>query len=94
MEKMIVAAVSVRNLVGQTDASIDNMEKWTRIACGKGAELILFPELNVSGYIPAPVAHRIAENIPGASTEKIITIAAQYQTTIGYGMIEKEWEPM
>ncbi|MEW6403147.1 MAG: carbon-nitrogen hydrolase family protein [Chloroflexota bacterium] len=90
MEKIIVAAVSVRNLIGQANASIEDMRKWVTIACEKGSELILFPELNVSGYVPAPVAHTIAETIPGSSTEKIIQMANQYQITIGYGIIEKE----
>lgn len=90
MDKIVVAAVSVRNLIGQVNTSIDNMTKWTGIARNKGAELILFPELNVTGYIPAPVAHQIAESVPGPSTEKIIALADQYQTTIGYGIIEKE----
>lgn len=53
MENITVAAISVRNLIGQANTSIDNMTKWASVAREKGAELILFPELNVSGYIPA-----------------------------------------
>jgi N-carbamoylputrescine amidase len=90
LEEIIVAAVSVRNLIGQADTSIDHIKKWVAVVGEKGAELVLFPELNVNGYIPAPVAHRIAETIPGPSTEKIIKIAHQYHTTICYGIIEKE----
>lgn len=90
MEKIIVAAVSVRNLIGQANHSIDNMRKWVTIAREKGAELILFPELNVNGYIPAPVAHAIAETVPGPSTERIIDVASQFGATICYGIIEKD----
>jgi N-carbamoylputrescine amidase len=56
----------------------------------KEAELILFSELNVNGYIPAPFAHSIAETVPGPSTEKIIQIADQHHLIISYGIIEKE----
>lgn len=90
MEKIIIAAVSVRNLIGQAHLSIENMNKWTTVARGKGAELILFPELNVNGYIPAPIAHQIAETVPGPSTEEIIRLANQCNITIGFGIIEKE----
>jgi N-carbamoylputrescine amidase len=90
MKTIKVAAVSVRNLIGQPDASIDNMKKWIEVVREKDAELILFPELNVTGYIPAPIAHEKAETVPGPSTEKIIKIAGQYAITIGYGLIEKE----
>lgn len=90
MQKFTVAAASVKNLVGQADANIENMDRWTAIACVKGAEFILFPELNVSGYITAPVAQSIAETVPGPSTEKIIEIARKRQVILCFGIIEKE----
>ena len=92
MKTIKVAAASIRNLIGQPDQSIDNMEKWIRVVKEKDAELILFPELNVSGYVPAPIAHKIAETIPGPSTEKIIELAHRHDMTICYGLIEKEAE--
>jgi N-carbamoylputrescine amidase len=90
MEKIIAAAISIRNLVGEADTTIDHMKKWVTVAKDKGAELILFPELTVNGYIPAPIAHKVAETIPGPSMEKIIDIARQQHITICYGLIEKE----
>ena len=77
METIKVAAASVRNLFGQPEESIANMQKWIKTAAESGAELILFPELNISGYITAPIAHQLAEPIPGPATEKIIGLAQQ-----------------
>ena len=48
MQKITVAAASVRNLIGQADTAIQNMGKWVMPEGEKGAELILFPELNFS----------------------------------------------
>ncbi len=91
MKTIKVAAASIRNLIGQPNASIDNMEKWIEVAQEKDdVELILVPELNVSGYVPAPISHEVAETIPGPSTEKIIKLANRYGITICYGLIEKE----
>jgi N-carbamoylputrescine amidase len=90
MEKLTVAAASTRNLIGQADQSIEVMKRWVGAAKEGGAELILFPELNVNGYVPAAVANEIAETIPGPSTEKIITIAQEADIIIGYGIIERE----
>ncbi len=90
MQKITVAAVSVRNLIGQANHSIENMQKWVAVVRENGAELILFPELNVNGYIPAPAAHAVAEPVPGPSTEKIVELANQHHVTICYGIIEKE----
>ena len=87
---MIVAAASTRNYNGQADHSIEIMKQWGAAAKEEYAELILFPELNVNGCIPASVANEIAETIPGPSTEKIITIAQDADMIIGYGIIERE----
>jgi N-carbamoylputrescine amidase len=80
----------VKNLAGQPEASIANMEPWIQAAAGQGAELILFPELNVSGYLPAPVAAEIAERVPGPSTDRIISLARAYAITVACGILEKE----
>jgi N-carbamoylputrescine amidase len=90
MQELIVASASIRNWIGQPDASIANMEPWVRSASEQGAELILFPELNVSGYIPAPVAASLAETVPGPSTEKIIAMARVYGMHIAFGILEQE----
>lgn len=90
MEKITAAAISTRNWIGQADASIGHMQKWVKQVAEKGAELVLFPELNVTGYIQAQAAQMFAECIPGPSTEKIIRIARQHQVTIAFGMVEQE----
>ncbi|RPI78432.1 MAG: hypothetical protein EHM41_24835 [Chloroflexi bacterium] len=90
MDSLIAAAISTRNLIGEPDAAIENMEGWIRQAAEQDAELVLFPELNVSGYITNPVASRIAESVPGPSTEKILCLAERYSMTIAFGLIEQE----
>lgn len=90
MEKITVAAVSVRNLVGQVEASLDNMGKWAAAAATQGAELILFPELNLSGYITAPIAAQLAETIPGPTTERVIALARRLNLVVACGLLERE----
>ena len=90
MDQLKVAAASVRNLIGQSDASIANMRKWGQLAADKGAELILFPELNLSGHIRASIVREIAETVPGPSTEKVIRLADELRMAISFGMIERE----
>jgi N-carbamoylputrescine amidase len=90
MDSITVAAASVRNEIGQADASIQNMERWIGMAVRESADLILFPELNVAGYIPAPVARDIAEPVPGPSTERILRIAQDRGIHIAFGLIEKD----
>ncbi|MBN2048620.1 MAG: hypothetical protein JW750_12315 [Anaerolineaceae bacterium] len=92
MEKLTAAAVSVSNWINQKERSLENMRKWTRAAAEQGAELVLFPELNVSGYLWAPIAKEIAEPIPGPSTEAVVQMAAEFGVTIAFGLIEREGE--
>jgi predicted amidohydrolase len=90
MEQLIAAAISTRNLAGEQDAAIRNMEKWLQRAAGQGVELALFPELSVSGYILDPIVEKLAEPVPGPSTEGVIQFAERYQMVIAFGLIERE----
>jgi len=66
------------------------MKRWIGIARDNSADLILFPELNVSGYIAAPIARDIAETVPGPSTEMILSIAQEGNIYIAFGIIEED----
>jgi N-carbamoylputrescine amidase len=90
MEQFTAAAISTRNLIGEPDTAIQDMEKWLIRAAEQGAELALFPELNVTGYIPHAIARDIAEPVPGPSTDKIICLAERYQMNIAFGLIERD----
>jgi predicted amidohydrolase len=90
MQKITVAAISTRNLIGQPEAALANMRLWAEKAAVQGAELILFPELNVSGYIQNEIAQKYAEPIPGPSTEKAIRLADEMNVTLACGLVERE----
>jgi predicted amidohydrolase len=90
MEQLMAAAVSTHNLPGEQDAAIRNMETWIQRAAGQGVELALFPELNVSGYVLDPIVQRIAEPVPGPSTDRVIQLAGRYQMAIAFGLIERD----
>jgi N-carbamoylputrescine amidase len=90
MERLKVAAASIRNRIGDANAALSDMARWGRLAAEKRADLILFPELNVTGHFRAPFVEQVAETIPGPSTEKAIDLAAEVDMTIGFGIIERE----
>ena len=94
MDQLIAAAISTRNLIGEPETAIQDMEKWLAQAANQGAELALFPELNVTGYIPNQIAGQIAETVPGPSTEKIIRLAAHFQMNVAFGLIEREGDQL
>ena len=89
MQNLEVAAASVCNRIGQTQANLQSMQTWTARAAEQGAQLILFPELNMSGHTLAPVAAEIAEPVPGPITEQVIELAARQQMIICFGILER-----
>ncbi len=90
MDSLIAAAVSTENRIGEPEFAIHKMETWLQRAVEQNVEMVLFPELNVSGYVPAQVAGQVAEPVPGPSTEKVIELARRYGMTIAFGLIERE----
>jgi predicted amidohydrolase len=92
MDELTVAAAAVQNLAGKPEEALANMERWMRTASDAGADLILFPELNVSGHIPNGLAARVAEPVPGPSTAQIIPLARQYGLQVAFGIIERDGE--
>jgi predicted amidohydrolase len=90
MQKIKVAAVSTRNWIGQPEKSIKNMARWARRAAEQGAELIVFPELGVSGYVHHKIVWELAEPIPGPSTEVLATLARELDTVLCFGILEKD----
>jgi predicted amidohydrolase len=53
------------------------------------ADIILFPELALTGYVTKDRTYELAETIPGPSTEKMCRLAKENHIHIVYGMIEK-----
>jgi len=90
MEAITVAAVSTKNWVDQKERSIENIRRWARKAKGKGAEFILFPELGVSGYLHSSRAWDIAETVPGPSVNRLVEIAGELDTTLCFGILERD----
>lgn len=90
MKEIKVAAVSTRNWIGEPEKSLANMARWCRKAAKQGAEFVVFPELGVNGYVKHEVAWDLAEPVPGPSTERIISLAADLGIIICFGILERD----
>lgn len=90
MQNITIAAVSTRNRLGQPIDALADMRAWTEKAVRQGAELVLFPELNVTGYIQHAAARQWAEPIPGPSTRQVIQLARDMGVILSCGILERE----
>lgn len=68
--------------------NIKKIKELTEKAKTHGADLVIFPELSLTGYIIRDQVYEMAETIPGPSTQKIEEIAKKTNLHIIFGMAE------
>ena len=69
----------------------ENLAKIKKIvakAKKQGAELVIFPELSLTGYVVRDEIYELAERIPGPSTKTMEDIAKKNQIHLVFGMPE------
>ncbi|MGB5747670.1 MAG: nitrilase-related carbon-nitrogen hydrolase [Desulfobacterales bacterium] len=90
MKDLRIAAVIFNSPVGQVRQNLDRMLPWVKEAKKEGADLICFPELNVTGYSTDPAIKDIAESIPGPISRQLEQMARENKTIILAGMAEED----
>ncbi len=90
MDTLRIAAAVVRAPLGATGDNLEKVRHWTRIAGNRGARLICFPEMNITGYAHTNTAAAFAETIPGPVTDSLIDLARETGVTILAGLSEKD----
>jgi predicted amidohydrolase len=66
----------------------DIAERLIRSAVARGAQIVLTPELGLSGYVGGPVGRAMAEPIPGPTTQIFAGLAKELNIYILVGMSE------
>ncbi len=89
MEDLKVAAAVMRSVMGGKAENLTRMEVLVREASRRGAHVVCFPEMNISGYGLRQEMGSFAESIPGPSTEAVLKMAREYNLLILAGMAEK-----
>ncbi len=90
MQPIRVAAVSINSPLGDVPGVLESIETWTRRAVEDGADLTLFPELQIHGHC-TPNTWQLAEAVPdGPSTRRLEQLARQFNVFLSVGLSEKE----
>ncbi|MGH2686141.1 MAG: nitrilase-related carbon-nitrogen hydrolase [Actinomycetota bacterium] len=89
---LLAAAAQIRCAVGETEANRQRGLDWLERAADQGAGLAVLPELSVPGYAPPTreEAMRLAEPVPGPSTEAWAGLARRTGMTIVGGLAERD----
>jgi len=85
--KVTVAQTSCK--IADKQDNIEKIRKNIRQAKGKAADLVIFPELSLTGYVCKDLAYELAEPVPGPSTRLIEKEARKNNIHIIFGMLEK-----
>ncbi|MEM4713169.1 MAG: carbon-nitrogen hydrolase family protein [Candidatus Bathyarchaeia archaeon] len=87
-EKFLIALAQISCQRGDKQANIRKIEEYTANAKQHGAELVIFPELSLTGYTIRDELFELAEKIPGTSATAIEKTAKKYKVHIVFGMPE------
>ena len=87
-----IAAVQTDPKLMQVKENLENMVKATREAARNKANLIVFPECSLTGYVFSSREEALpyAETIPGPSTEELLSVCRELDVYVVFGLLEKE----
>lgn len=89
MNTIHLALAVVRAPAGRIEENLSRTARWARNARAQGADLICFPELNITGYAINDTVVRTAQPIPGPITDVLQEIAEREAIGIIAGMAEQ-----
>ena len=92
MKDIRIAAVMMNCPVGRVDDNLDRMAGWIERAKKRGAELVCFPEMNVSGYSTLDAIKDFAETVPGKISQSVLRLAREFKLAILAGLPEMDAE--
>ena len=91
MQDIKIALIQHNSPVRAKEANLAETINWTKKAKKKGAQLVLFPELNITGHAGCPDVTAQAESLPdGPSVQKLTQLAAQLDIYICAGIAEDD----
>lgn len=90
MNDICVGLVIFHSVVGDIHFNLDRMAKWVIKARQEGADVVCFPEMNISGYSIKSVEMLKPEIISGPVTNRLSEMAGAEKIAILAGMAEKD----
>ncbi|MEM3577737.1 MAG: carbon-nitrogen hydrolase family protein [Candidatus Bathyarchaeia archaeon] len=87
-ENFKVALAQISCYRADKEKNMRKMEKIITNAAKKKADLIIFPELSLTGYVVRDEIYNLAETIPGPSTKAIEKMAKKAGAYVVFGMPE------
>jgi len=87
-DKIRLALAQISSKRENKDENLTKFEKITQKAKEQGADLVIFPEMSLTGYVVRDQLYELAEPIPGPSVRRMEDIAKKTNMHIIFGMPE------
>jgi predicted amidohydrolase len=87
-EKIKLALAQISSRREDKKENLQKIEEFTLKAKEQAADLVIFPELSLTGYVVHDQIYELAEIIPGPSTKRIEDLAKKTGAHIIFGMPE------
>src|SRR3989304_3815120 len=87
-QKFKVALAQISCTVGEKTKNLETIERAVTTAKTNNADIVIFPELSLTGYVVRDQIYELAETIPGPATKRIEDIAKKTGLHIIFGMPE------
>ena len=84
-----IALAQVEPKTRNTSANLKKFDAWLERASDEGAQLVIFPELALTGYACGDAFFEVAEEAPGPSTEHLSETAHRLGLHVIWGMPER-----
>lgn len=92
-----VSTVAFNAKWGDKESNLNRMAGYIEAAAAEGSNLIVFPEMGLTGYddeedkpLKEKMQYKLAETIPGPSSEKIAELAKKLGVYVAYGFPERD----
>jgi len=98
MNDIKAAAVQFNHTPGDKRANLQTVETFARRAADAGVQLLVFPEMCISGYwhvrkLDRAQIEQLAESVPGGpSTQRLLELSRRLDLSLGAGLIERSAE--
>jgi predicted amidohydrolase len=87
-ESFKIALAQISCTQGDKEENLKKIAGTAAKARKQGAELVIFPELSLTGYVVRDQIYELAETVPGPSIRRVEKIARETRTHIIFGMPE------
>jgi len=88
-KKVNVALAQISCKVGDKKHNLNIIKKNVKQAKERGAKLVIFPELSLTGYISRNLTYELAEPIPGPTIHSLEKVTKRESVYLVFGMLER-----